>query len=438
MDEQTSQNEPAIEPATGRVAVIDILRGLAILWVMSFHLWIDETGGALVLSTVYGQFFDQVQAGAVYGSIASAFEVFLGAGYQGVQIFMMLSGMSLVMLAYRRGEPPALAGYAARFRKIVPAYWAGILIFFCVYTLIAVLQVWRDGDGFHDGWWTITLMHGVPFRYELADLPWALTVFGPLFRSEPTGLVGALWFVPLLLQYYLLFPLLLPILRRVGPWQFALIGAAVMILARTLLLQWGDLFIDPFYFRRTLDWFAPFRIAEFMFGMSLGYLFVHYRAKVNEWVSSPLDVVGLLVLAVLCQWLALGVTWDNTFVRSISVVVGYVGLVLLILPLLFKAPGRAEESAPSRALIYLGVISLTALIVNDCMRMVASFLYTGGTSDLFWWFFLTVIYIPVATVLFAYPLARVLGLLPKRARVAAMPETEPASAPLDLQPSPGA
>ena len=262
MDEQPSAKEPAIEASTGRVAVIDILRGLAILWVMTFHLWIDETGGALLLSTVYGEFFDQLQAGELYGSIASAFEVVLGSGYQGVQIFMMLSGMSLVMNAYKRGEPPAFKGYRARFGKILPAYWAGIMIFLAAYTGIAVLQVWRDGDGFHDGWWTITLMHGVPFRYELADIPWALSVFGPLVRDEGTALVGALWFVPLLLQYYLLFPLLLPVLRRLGPWQFALIGVAVTVIARTLLLEYGDVIMSPELYRRTLDTVAPFRIAN--------------------------------------------------------------------------------------------------------------------------------------------------------------------------------
>ena len=419
---------------TERIAVIDVLRGLAILWVMSFHLWLDETGGAILVGAVYEQFFDQVQARDAWGAITSAFEVFLGSGYQGVQVFMMLSGMSLVLNAYRRGEPPALAGYRARWWKLLPAYWVGVLIFVGVYTLIALLQVWRDGGGFEEGWWTITIAHGLPYRYEIEDIPWALSVFGPIVRDVETFPVGALWFVPLLLQYYLLFPLLLPLLRRVGPWYLALFGVAVTIVARTWLLEYGDAFIGVEHHRRLLDQVAVFRLAEFTFGMSLGYLFARHRDAVREWTASPFDVAGLLVLAVLCQWAALGVSWDNTLVRSVMVTVGFAGLVLLVAPLLFKPPGRLEVSAPGRALIYLGVISLTALIVNDCMRMVASFIATGDPPAVAWWFFLIVIYIPAATVLLAHPLARMLGLLPKQRRPSPAPETPPA---LDLQAAPG-
>jgi peptidoglycan/LPS O-acetylase OafA/YrhL len=441
MREQTSDPSIPTEatPAGGapgvaaRVAVIDVLRGLAILWVMSFHLWLDETGGAILVGAVYEQFFDQVQARNAWGSLASAFEVFLGSGYQGVQVFMMLSGVSLVLNAFRRGEPRALVGYRARFGKLLPAYWAGIGIFVAVYTLIALLQIWRDGGGFHEGWWAITIAHGVPYAYEIVDVVWALSVVGPTFRGEVTLPVGALWFVPLLLQYYLLFPLLLPLLRRVGPSWFAAFGIAVTIVARTWLLQFGDALIGIEYHRLLLDQLAVFRLAEFTFGMSLGYLFARHRETAAAWVTSPLDVLGLLVLAVLLQWAALGVSWDNVAVRSVMVTVGFAGLALLIAPLLFKPPGLLEVSAPGRALIYLGVISLTALIVNDCMRMVASFIATGDPPRAAWWFFLTVVYIPAATVLLAYPLALALRLLPEQRRSATR-EPPPS---LDLQPAPG-
>jgi hypothetical protein len=99
-------------------------------------------------------------------------------------------------------------------------------------------------------------------------------------------------------------------------------------------------------------------------------------------------------------------------------------------PLLFKAPGRLEVSAPARALVFLGVISFTALIVDDQMRYVGSFLRYEGVHGPAWWFFLWVVYIPVGALL-AYPLAKLFGLLPKR-RAATAPAAQQHAADLGL------
>jgi hypothetical protein len=93
---------------------------------------------------------------------------------------------------------------------------------------------------------------------------------------------------------------------------------------------------------------------------------------------------------------------------------GQVALALFALPLLCKRPGALEGSAPARALVALGVISFTALIVNDAMRYVGSFLRTQDLPNAVWWFFLWVIYIPAASALIAYPMAKLFGLLPKQ------------------------
>jgi len=105
-----------------------------------------------------------------------------------------------------------------------------------------------------------------------------------------------------------------------------------------------------------------------------------------------------------------------------------IGLAVLLLPLLFKAPGRLETSVVAKALVFLGVISFTALIVDDMMRYVASFLRYEGVSGPPWWFFLWVVYVPVGTLL-AYPLAKLFGLLPQQRRaVTARPKSEPTAA----------
>jgi hypothetical protein len=139
----------------------------------------------------------------------------------------------------------------------------------------------------------------------------------------------------------------------------------------------------------------------------------------SEWVSSPLDVVGLLVLGVLLQWASVSIQPDSQRVVAMFTSMGHAALALFMLPLLFKSPGRLEASAPARALVALGVISFTALIVNDAMRYVASYVRAQGVPDPLWWFFLWAVYIPLATVLLAHPMARLLGLLPDRRHSAA-------------------
>ena len=87
---------------------------------------------------------------------------------------------------------------------------------------------------------------------------------------------------------------------------------------------------------------------------------------------------------------------------------------MLALPLLVKAPSRIDRSAPVRALTTVGVISYALLIVNDPMRLVASQLRVEDVPGAVWWAFLVAVYVPLSVVL-AWPLAKVLGLLPPSA-----------------------
>ncbi len=403
------------DAATGRIIVIDVLRGLAILWVMTFHLWTDMTGGLRGVSPLYEHLGDRIAEANILGALTAAGELVLGSGYQGVAVFMMLSGLSLVLNAERRGEPPAVRGYAARLRKIVVPYWGGVLFLFAVFALIALAQTWTDGDTFRQQWDNVHVGVVAPVHYHLTDLPWAFTIFGPMLRDRVvTPPVASLWFVPLLLQYYLLFPFALRILRRIGPWNFAVAGIALTVVARVLFYQLAPDVIDAPYLTRTIDTVFIFRGSEFFVGMTLGYLMAHRRREMSEWVASPLDVIGLIVVGVLLQWASVSIQPESQRVTAIFTPMGQLALALFAFPLLFKPRGRFEVSAPARALVALGVISFTALIVNDGMRLVASFLRTQSLPDAVWWSFLWLVYIPGATALIAYPMARLFGLLPKR------------------------
>jgi hypothetical protein len=89
------------------------------------------------------------------------------------------------------------------------------------------------------------------------------------------------------------------------------------------------------------------------------------------------------------------------------------GLALLALPLLVRRPSTSRVSLPVRALTTIGVMSYAILIVNDALRLVASQLRVEDVPGAVWWTFLVAIYVP-ASVLLAWPLARLFGLFPQR------------------------
>lgn len=444
---------PLATARDGRIVTIDVLRGLAILWVMTFHLWQDMSlwkhptrpfGGT---SPLYEALRDRVAEGNLLGAITAAGEVVLGTGYNGVSMFMLLSAVSLTMNAYLRGDGGIVRPFITRTRRLLVPYWWGVGIIVATIATVALLTMWADGGTYRDAWFDVRIagINRVSVRWD--DIAWALTVVPWLFREKGiTVPVGSMWFVALMLQYYVIFPFALRLLRRIGPWNLILLGIAITIVSRLLLNSIGSEWIDLGHRARTMTAFAPFRLVEFTTGMAIGYAFVHKRATVAEYVKSPLDIAGIVVIGLLLQIAGSFATpgidalqhADELPVQlrmAVAEPIILSALPLFALPLLFKSPGRFELSAVARVLVFVGVISFPALIVNDSLRYVASFLRSQDIPGALWWFFLVVVYIPVGVAI-AYPLASLWGLLPNQRTK--QPTTSPAAAvvpPLEAQPA---
>jgi len=222
----------------------------------------------------------------------------------------------------------------------------------------------------------------------------------------------ALWFVGLLAQYYLLFPLLFIAMRKIGVVPFLLLTFAATVMANWWIVeQYGA---PEFQFRLVTGW-APFRLFEFTAGMALGWLLV---APEGERALRILRHPAAVVLA-LAAGLALHTTgdlmigeWSLKHWQALALPLSTLGLALLVLPLLVKRPGAVEYTAPFRGIAAIGVMSYALLIVNDPMRLVASQIRLEGAPDEVWWTFLVAVYVPLS-ILLAWPLARLLGLMPK-------------------------
>ncbi|HYM15019.1 MAG TPA: acyltransferase [Dehalococcoidia bacterium] len=399
----------------GRIVAIDLLRGIAILWVILFHLWGDLEFFPAVPRAYYEQLTWQVKHGeGPWRIFTSCTDLLFRDGFQGVPLFMMISGISLTIAAYRAGGAPNWPRFfVQRFRKLLLPYWAGVAITYAVIALIAWRQATIGGGSFTshlgDG---VTISLGSRVNVDPGVIYASIALVPRLLHDQWFFAPQlALWFVGLLAQYYLLFPLLFFVMRRIGVVPFL-----VLTFATTVMANWWivDRFGAPeFQFRLVTGW-APFRLFEFTAGMAIGWLLAAPEgARALRVLRSPSVIASLLLLGFAAHTtgdLLIG-RWSVRYWQSLATPLMTLGLAMLVLPLLLKRPSRLDLSAPVRGLATIGVMSYALLIVNDPMRLVASQLRLEHVAPDVWWAFLAAVYVP-ASIALAWPLARVLGLMP--------------------------
>lgn len=410
----TGTAAPDANGGASRLASIDVLRGLAIMWVLLFHLWVDMKLVAVEPGEYYQRFAERLAAGEISRLGTSLIDALFRIGFQGVPLFMMLSGLSLY-LASQRGDGLDLRRFfTQRLRRILVPYWAGFGVF-----MLGVIAVAGARAFIHDRSFSDFYHYGVTIAaYHRIDIGWSdafasLAIFPRLMRDEWFGVApGSLWFVVIIVQYYALFPLLRRALDRMGPLLFIVAALAVTVVAKGwLIATYGGLEQSPAF--RYDSGIALFRIYDFALGMTLGYLVVHRRRLLDEYVGTPFDIAGVLFLGALLQIGGTLLDDRQAYINTLGAPMVITGLTLLSLPLIVREPARALATAPLRLIAWIGVISYAVLIMNEPVRLVASALRVEDVPSAAWWLFLTAVYVP-ATLLLAWPFAVLVGLAPRR------------------------
>src|SRR5437870_9176107 len=177
-----------------RLLWIDISKGLAILFVAYFHFF-----------TTYFQ--HGVLAPANWSSLTAGALTILrlawlkvsGLGFHAVGVFIILSGWTLMQSTSRRAESGAVSWgtwYRSRFFRLYPMYWVAHLVYLVSPFVVRPEQV--------DGRIILSLL-GLRF----VDIQMNYYYLNP-----------AWWYFGMLIQFYLLFPLLFWAARKFGPWTF--------------------------------------------------------------------------------------------------------------------------------------------------------------------------------------------------------------------------
>jgi peptidoglycan/LPS O-acetylase OafA/YrhL len=292
-----------------RLLWIDISKGLAILFVAYFHFFTTYFQHGILASANWSSLTE----GALT-ILRLAWLKVTGLGFHAVGVFIILSGWTLMQSTMRRAESGAIAWggwYRGRLLRLYPMYWVAHLVY---------------------------LLSPFVARLEPVDDRIILSLLGLRFIDIQMNFMylnASWWYFSMLIQLYLIFPLLFLTARRVGPWWFLFIACAAGFFARYMLLVvWhqSGLWV--------LGGFAICRLPEFALGMSLAVWHTRSTARVEWFLLRGAGLVLGLMLYPAALQLYNGL-YEYIFVDFATgtccmlEIVGIAGIILL-----FKEPAK--------------------------------------------------------------------------------------------------
>ncbi len=258
----------------GRLVWFDGIRGIAILWIAIFHFFMAYDASrhpwllgiasfpAFMEDCAPVSFLETVGC-VVNGLLAAIFE----RGSQGVAVFVVASGFGLTYSLVRKGMPTGGWGrwYWKRLLRLYPLYWLAHLV--CLVSPF------------------VSLSGPIDYRFLLSFV-------GDRFYPPDTMfyyLVPAWWYFGLLIQLYVIFPVLFRLLLKLGPMRFLLLSILVTIITRTVL-------VDVLHANGNYEQgaFCLGRLWEFATGMALAYWYYERPGLVEEQLfAGKTFVVGI-------------------------------------------------------------------------------------------------------------------------------------------------
>ena len=266
---------PSNLPTPKKIIYLDYLRLFACLGVFACHLWVggilpnasnvtknlsnlaDECLG-IKGDSLYRCGFDSLflfPSNSGDHLLFNFFNFVFGLGYQAVHLFFILSGFGLTLSALLVEKKTARIRWFGfikkRFIRLYPSYW----LILAIYLLLNFFQY----DSFL----------GLLKTY----------VKGAIFLD----VIPATWYIPILLQLYLLFPFLFYFLKKLSIKNFLLLSLLVKTVSSAIIITTSLLAFDKIlgfgYGGLAPGGIALTRLFEFCFGMAIAkHWFTHERS----------------------------------------------------------------------------------------------------------------------------------------------------------------
>ena len=333
----------------GFIPAIEGLRGVAVLWVIAFHylaLREDAPGDALVAAL----------------KSWPPLEAFARNGYLGVDLFFLITGFLLTLPWFRHADeglpaPGWRAFHARRARRILPAYYAHLVILFFVVLPLLHPRIWIQSTPF------VTFNLGAHFAF--------LHYTSPLTSSSMT-VNGALWTLAIEAQYYLLVPFVAPLFVK---WPLRCLAASFAIAAGWRWLAWHDLdALADFYLRlgaragvteREVRHLMATQLPAWAFHFALGIVagrawMLRQGKAVSGWRQWP-----PLAVAALAAWALHGILRGGTaFLGEMGWAAFPVVLAAGVGAIVSWRSPALERLAGARPLAWMGRVSYSAYLYH--------------------------------------------------------------------------
>ncbi|MEM5786386.1 MAG: acyltransferase [Syntrophobacteraceae bacterium] len=333
------------EPIRGAAAPhydwVDIVRGMAILWIVYFHSFIAYGGKYPWLMGIgtYGGFIEQCAPDSAIQHLLCTLEAlfagFFQRGSQGVGVFVLFSGFGRTysLVKKREDKPAWMQWYRRRLFRLFPIYWVAHLLL-----LLSPFQYNPDP---------------VDYRFFLSFLGDRIYPIQMFFYFVPSW-----WFFGLLLELYIAFPFLYRAMLRFGAGKFMVFCIIAAALSRYFLfaiVQADGNWIQGAFF--------ACRLWEFAAGMVLGKLLAEHPEAVIRFLSSP----GSLLLGAFTYVLGL-YSYQPNFLYSFTDGLNGVGLSAVMIHLAFLA---ARLPGIGRVLAKTGTYSYGLYLFHQPLVMYA-------------------------------------------------------------------
>jgi peptidoglycan/LPS O-acetylase OafA/YrhL len=297
--------------STGRFQWLDSVRGMAVIWIALFHCLLSYGSGSLPSPISFGSFCGVVQQcaqGSSFGNFSCAVEAIIAAiiqrGSLGVGVFILFSGFGLTYSLVKRGrfETSWAVWYRRRLTRIFPVYWLAHLVF-----LVSPFAVLHDP---------------VDYRFLLSLLGDRVYPVDKMFFY----LVPAWWFLGLLIEFYIVFPLLFKLMQRLGWVKY--LGLCILLSSGTRYVLTDVVEANGYY---EMGAFFVCRLWEFAAGMTMGKL----MGEAPDWTLGRLLSWKGFFAGVILFTLGL-VSYQPNFLSSFSDGLTAMGLSLILMHLAYR------------------------------------------------------------------------------------------------------
>ncbi|MFZ3320789.1 MAG: acyltransferase [Usitatibacter sp.] len=343
--------DESVRSEVGRIAPIEGLRGIAVLWVIAFHCWVLRPNDPWVLMIK-----------------SSPLDPLVRNGYLGVDLFFLISGFLLAMPWFvhsdaGRESPSMKSFYARRFWRIAPAFYVQLaFLFLIVIPMLRGYDFWR-----YDKWvYLYNFFAHLTFLHNTTPL-----------SSGSMAVNGALWTLSVEAQFYLLLPLVMPLFVRL-PW-FTFVAAVVTAQLWRIGARDG---LEPLVQAELAFgsiWSWPERVVRYLLAHQLPSYFGHFGAGIllgRMWLwwrdrglaAWWMDAMLVAAFALLCYLLAV----DGELLGDMNWSVPVLSLAVLMFWAVMR-PGSIARNALGRGpLAAMGRISYSAYLYHLPLLLIAN------------------------------------------------------------------